>query len=222
MDSKIILIFAFLNAILCGCSSDDEPLREQSIPRTIKWGATIPLTADNYICDNDFVGEIGLQNGVSTFISKHVGKCIVYSPANSNACYSITVTSTSNAFPELDLDFGITHKDFLEKHRRAESTAINPLIITPTEHSKLRYSYSFTDGIYTSVSTILSPGILATNDQTGSSAIEQFLEERYAPAVEEEGVWYNAYSPEKATIKATLDKDANNLYKLTISVKDTP
>ncbi|MBD5225446.1 MAG: hypothetical protein HDS68_05700 [Bacteroidales bacterium] len=209
---KKTLIFAASVVMLAACSNDDDPVRENVIRRTVELGKTSVLPQGKNTCDNVFVGVIEQGETSEIFVSKHLGTCMVVNDTHPDGRYRITVDGGTNPFTDLTLDFGMTEEAFVETYTRAEKVSDNPLTYSYEVSEDLVYTYTFVNGSYASVTTTFESDALGKD---GDELLLEFMNARYAEDETAFGTWYNAYSADKATVKATLQSDGD-LWTLTV------
>lgn len=213
---KKTLILAASVLMLAACSNDDEPVRDNIIRRTIDLGKTSKLPAGKNTCDNVFVGVIEQGDGSEIFVSKHLGTCTVWNDTYPDGRYQITVEGGTNPFTDLTLAFGMSDEDFAETYTRAQKVSDNPLTYSYEVSEDLVYTYTFVNHAYASVTTTFDTEVLGKN---GDELMLKFMNDRYAEDDTTPGTWYNAYSADKATVKATLVQDPadEDVWTLTVS-----
>lgn len=204
MRNKIntIIAIAFL---LVGCSGEEEPVRQDAIGRSVKYGETLIFEAGGYVCDNSFVGELKEgENGAQTFVAVHIGECEIYNSGIANARYHITVEPEETIFSNLHMEIGMSYEEFVKKYFPYFENPGNPIIANATYDGSdaTRYSYHFSDDRLTRIVITFRVSDLGNS---GEKKLDDFLTHRYEEDADAPGTWYNAYSSGDATVKATLE-----------------
>lgn len=200
-----IFATAFLALLLAGCSSDEEPARQDAIDRSVIYGETLVFEAGGYVCDNPFVGELREgENGAQTFVAAHIGECEIYNSSIANARYRITVEPEETVFPNLHMEIGMPYAEFVKAHFQYLRNPGNPIVANATDDASdhIRYAYHFSDDRLARIVVTFNVSDLGNG---GEKKLDDFLTHRYEEDADAPGTWYNAYSPGEATVKATLE-----------------
>lgn len=199
------LAVALLAAMSFASCADEEETRNEAIPRSVELGRTLSFSP-GYISSDPYVGDMATaDDGNPVFVPRRLGSCEVYNPALGQGRYLVTVTGGMDLFPGLVLDFGATYAEVTAAMRYPLEPFTNPLRVPASEVNPAVYTYTFTDNERLSgVEVTFSRYQLADNDKTGLDRALEYLDQRYAPADADRTLWYDAFSPENATMSVAV------------------
>lgn len=180
--------------------------RDGEIRRSLTIGQTMTFEIGDYTSNDTYIGEVSPADGTpQVFTPFHTGSCIVSSPNHDMAVYRIVVSGTVAPFDGIDLAWGTTFDEMLEKKGINENTdGVDKAngTITETGADKPQYVYHFTNGVLDNVTANFLLDDIAAAPLDGEQVLLTYLTENFNFTQGAEGyygTYFNQVTLEKAT-----------------------